>query len=102
MAILASAEQFRFPYDEGSRIHIQGPDTFLAVGIDEIGKLPLKQRDAVFQFLHDSGDHTLYGSLHLGSFRLFVSNGGSPFVASFDQDGKTNVYVGEWIYNNPE
>ena len=94
---LLDADPCRFPLN-GSYIHRQdGWSDQVAVGPEEIGKLPKPQRKGVVNLLNKTPiDARLVGFLDSGNGDIHLTTGGSPVAATVDKKGEITSYV-EWI-----
>ena len=97
MAKVLEASEDRFPLS-GTRIHKQSgwPD-LVAVGPDEIGRLPKVQQKAVEQMVETSQAAVgLVGFLNTGDGSIHFTDGGSPLVATVDKKGGVKKHV-QWF-----
>lgn len=82
-----------YPLDGDSRILKQGKTDYVAVGQEEIDKLPTAQKKAVEKL---SAKQPLVGFVSVDDGTLLFTQGDAPIVATVDKKGKTKKLV-DWL-----
>lgn len=92
MAKIKEVDINGYPLD-GSRILTQGDGEFIAVGPNEIGRLPKLQKNAVSKL---PTKKPLSAFLGVNDGALHFTRGDAPIVASVDKKGGVTKHV-DWI-----
>ena len=89
MAEILVPDARRFPLDGKSLIHKQqGWPDMIAIGEEEIAKLPKKQQKAIGKLTAAVGEKSLVAYLASDGGDVWFTDGGSPMVAKVSKKGE--------------
>ena len=97
MAEILTPDTRRFPLDGKSFIHKQeGWPDMIAIGEEEIAKLPKKQQKAISKLSAAAGEKSLVAYLASKGGDVWFTDGGTPMLAKVSKKGEQKKFV-DWL-----